>query len=75
MKKLKFLYFIIISVEIRLVELKLKFVAFCYAEIGPFFLQKWTKLCHFWPKMTKNERLSDFYPNYVLPFPNFVYNF
>ena len=38
------------------------------------FVQKWSKLCHFWPKMTQNERLSDFLPNYDLPFPNCVYN-
>ena len=37
------------------------------------FVQKWSKSCHFWPKMTQNERLSDISPNYVLPFPNFLY--
>ena len=35
-KKLKILSFIIILVEIWLVELKLKFVAFCHTQIGPF---------------------------------------
>ena len=29
-------YFVIILVQIWLVELKLKFVAFCYTQIGPF---------------------------------------
>ena len=35
------------------------------------FVQKRSKSCHFWPKMTQNERLSDISPDYVLPFPNF----
>ena len=67
----RILYFIIILDEIWLVELKLEFVTFCHTQIGPFFVQKWSKSCHFWPKMTENERLSDASPNYVLPFPNF----
>ena len=37
---------------------------------SPVFVQK----CHFWPKMTQNGRLSDFSPNYVITFPNFVFN-
>ena len=41
---------------------------------SPVFVHKWSKLCHFWPKMTQNERLSDFSPNYVLLFPNFAFN-
>ena len=36
------------------------------------FCPKMVKIMSFWPKMTQNERLSDFSPNYVLPFPNFV---
>ena len=67
MKKLKILYFIILF-DIWLVELKLKFVAFCHTQIGPFLAQKWSKLCCFWPKMTQNERLSDILSNYILPF-------
>ena len=66
------LYFIIILVEMWLVELK--FLVFCYAQIVPFLVKKWSKLCHFWHKMTQNERLSEFSPNYVRPFPNFVFN-
>ena len=38
----------------------------------PVFTQKLSKLCHFCPKIS--ERVSNFSPNYVLPFPNFVYN-
>ena len=34
----------------------------------------WPVFSHFWPEMTQNMRLSDFSPNYVLTFPNFVYN-
>ena len=66
------LYFIIILVEIRLVEMKFKLMTF-YSN-WPVFVQKWSKLCHFWTKMTKNEHLSEFSPYYVLPFSNFVYN-
>ena len=35
-KKFKILYFVIIFVEVGLVELKLKVVAFCDTKIGPF---------------------------------------
>ena len=38
------------------------------------FVQKCLKSCHFWPKMTQNQSLSDFSPNYVLPFTNFIFN-
>ena len=69
-KKLKILYFIIILVKIGLVDLKLEFVTFCHTQIGPFFVQKWSKSFSFWPKMTQRERLSDVSPSYVLPFPN-----
>ena len=27
-----------------------------------FFVQKWSKSCHFWPKMNQNEHLSDVSP-------------
>ena len=63
--------FIMILVEIWLVESKLEFVTVRHTQIGPFFVQKLSKSCHFWPKITQNERLSDVSPNYVLPFPNF----
>ena len=72
-EKIQNYLFIIILVEIWLVELNLKFVAFCHTQIGPF-LSKMVKMMSFWLKMTQNERLSDFSPNYVVPFPNFVYN-
>ena len=70
-KKLKIIYFIMILVEIWLVESKLEFVTVCHTQIGPFFVQKFSKSCHFWPKMTQNGRLSDVLSNYVLMFPNF----
>ena len=43
-------------------------------EVGVFALltfSKCSKSCHFCPKMTQNQSLSDVSPNYVLPFPNF----
>ena len=45
-------------------------------DLLPFsnWTEKWSKSCHFWPKMTQNERISDVSANYVLPFPNFVFN-
>ena len=36
----------------------------------PVFVQKWSKLCDIWPKMTQNQRLSDFF----ILCPNFVYH-
>ena len=54
----------IILVEMPLVELKLKFASFYNTQMGPLFVQKWSKWCHFWPKMAQSERLSDFSPNH-----------
>ena len=41
---------------------------------GTLFCPKMIKIMSFWPKMAEIECLLDFSPNYVLPFPNFVFN-
>ena len=63
-KKLKILYVIIILVEISLVELKLKFLAFYHTQIGV--------ICGL--KLSKMSVYQTFSLNYVLTFPIFVYN-
>ena len=39
----------------------------------PDFDQKWSKMGHFGPKMAENHGFSNFLPNYLLLFPNFVF--